>query len=210
MRKIFVVGYGIGYANWMGGKIVQKMQNADLVVFTGGADISPSIYGEKPHPTTYPNPERDAFEVEAFNTAVQLNKHIIGICRGAQLGCAMSGGKLIQDQGNPFHKHKLYTYDKKEIKMTSIHHQAMYPWGMPKDNFKLLAWTNNICGHHYGSDDTEMVLPDGKECEVVFFPKTKCLGIQGHPEMMFYAQEKNSVTFDWLNNVLDMFLKDTL
>lgn len=210
MRKIFVVGWGQGYANWMGGKIVTKMQDADLVVITGGADISPSLYGEKAHPTTSPYPERDDHEVEAFGIARALNKPMIGICRGAQLMCALSGGKLIQDQGNPFHIHKLYTYDNKEIKITSIHHQAMYPWGMPKDHFKLLAWTNNICGHHYNANSEEMELPDGKECEVVHFPKTKCLGIQGHPEMMFYAKNKHNDTFEWLNNVLDKFLKDKL
>ena len=43
-RKIYVVGYGRSYANWMQGEIVPDMKDADLVLFTGGEDISSELY----------------------------------------------------------------------------------------------------------------------------------------------------------------------
>ena len=210
-RNIFVVGHGSGYANWMEGSLTNELKKSDLVVFTGGEDINPSIYGEPPHHSTYFNSNRDSFEIMMFNEARKLNKKIIGICRGAQLICALTGGKLIQDQGNPFSLHKMHTYDGKELKITSLHHQAQYPWILPADEFKVLAWTNNICKFHLNGNNEEMNLPDNKECEIVLYPKINCLGIQGHPEMMLYnKKEKYQLTIYWLRNLLNNFINNNL
>ena len=51
--KIYIAGdYGVGYAYWLldyykDSAITRNIDEADLVMFTGGADINPSIYGEK-------------------------------------------------------------------------------------------------------------------------------------------------------------------
>ena len=51
--NIYVAGdYGVGYAYWLldfykEAIITRDILEADLIMFTGGADISPSIYGEK-------------------------------------------------------------------------------------------------------------------------------------------------------------------
>ena len=210
-RRIFVVGYGKGYANWMEGSIIDDMKKADLIVLTGGEDINPAIYKEQAHYTTSFNTERDSYEIMMYNKARDMNKKIIGICRGAQLVCALAGGKLIQDQGNPFHLHKMHTYDGNELKITSLHHQAQYPWILPVDEFKILAWTNNICKFHLNGNNEEMNLPDGKECEIVLYPKIDCLGIQGHPEMMLWNQkEKFQKTISWLRNLLNDFMKNKI
>lgn len=82
MRKIYVVGTSYNYANWMQGEITMNMEEADLVVFTGGEDVSPSYYGASVHPKTYTNEYRDEVEKKAFNKALLLGIPMCGICRG--------------------------------------------------------------------------------------------------------------------------------
>lgn len=88
-------------------------------------------------------------------------------------------GKLIQDQPNPEYTHKIKTFDGKELVITSTHHQAMYPFDMDKKDYKIIAWTEGMLKHHEGGNKEE--LNPEKECEIVYYPSTNCLGIQGHP-----------------------------
>jgi gamma-glutamyl-gamma-aminobutyrate hydrolase PuuD len=207
-RKIYVVGGALGYANWMQGKIVKTIQEADLVVFTGGEDVSPHIYGEEKNPKTGNNERRDDEEAEIFRLALYLNKHIIGICRGSQFTCAMSGGRLVQHQQNPHYIHDITTSTGEVIPITSTHHQAMYPYDMYEGNYKLLAWTEGISKMHENGLEKEISDKPFKEAEICYFPKTKVLGIQGHPESM--AAHKYPTTFEYLSQLLDNHLEDKL
>lgn len=82
MRKIYVVGNSNHYSRWMEGENVLNMMSADLVVFTGGEDVSPDMYGEPHNPTTGCNLQRDRYEQLEFNEALQRKIPMIGICRG--------------------------------------------------------------------------------------------------------------------------------
>lgn len=203
-RKIYVVGHAKGYANWMEGLVVNKMEDANLVVFTGGEDVTPSLYGQPRHPMTYTNLDRDLVEKDAFNKAKELNIPCIGICRGSQLLCVLSGGLLVQDQPNPKYIHAIKTYDGKELNITSTHHQAAYPYNIPENQYKILGWTENMLKHHKDGKNQELNPP--KECEIVYYPTTKCLGIQGHPEDM----EMSSDTITYLRELLNKFLNESL
>lgn len=192
-RAIYVVGYGTSYANWMQGtEFVDAIHEADLVVFTGGEDINPALYFKSKHPTTHYNERRDSIEVGAFRLAVQHQKPMIGICRGAQLLCAMSGGMLIQDQACPTFFHDITTSDGKTLPMTSMHHQACYPWLMDEKDYDVLAWTKGESQYHdltRADSNVDAVYKQapclGREVEIIHFPVFRALGIQGHPEMMF-------------------------
>lgn len=188
--KIYVVGAGKEYANWMLGTLVDNMEGADLVVFTGGEDVSPEFYGAKKHPKTYCNTIRDLYEKKQFQRAKDLGIKCIGICRGSQFLCTMAGGQLVQHQDNPLYLHGLKTWDNNDFEITSTHHQAQYPYTIPKDNegrdnYKILAWTENISRYHENGLQREMPLPLDKECEIVYYKNIDSLGIQGHPEHLF-------------------------
>lgn len=204
MRKIFVVGGSTNYANWMQGILVQKMEDANLVVFTGGEDVDPSLYQQPKHRLTGSNLERDKREWKAYERARTLGIPCIGICRGSQFLCVMNEGDLVQDQINPGYKHLIKTFDGQSLLITSTHHQAAYPFVLPDDEYKILGWTNNMCGHHEDGNGKELNPP--KECEIVYYPKTKCLGIQGHPESM----DETDPVIPWLRNLLDKFLNNEL
>lgn len=191
-RLIYEVGGPQGYTDWMQGTgPAATIEQADLVVFTGGADINPALYARPRHPKTYFNESRDAFEVQCYMQAMRHDKPIIGICRGAQLICALNDGLLIQHQDDPFPWHDITTIDGKTLPMTSLHHQACYPWFMDKDDYEVLAWTEGNCTRHelMPNATLDALFPEepcrNREVEIIRFPKTRSLGIQGHPEMMF-------------------------
>lgn len=164
-----------------------NLKNADALIIWGGADISPSIYGEEVSKMTGAGKQlsaRDQYEVTAVQAAIKYGIPLIGICRGAQLLCAMAGGKLVQHVDNHGRSHNVTTSDGRTMETSSVHHQMMYPWDI---EHKLLAWSSEKRSPVYiGGDDKDMEhLHMGYvEPEVVFFPKINGLAIQGHPEFM--------------------------
>lgn len=202
--KIYLVLGAKEYANWMQGEIVKNLEDADLVVFEGGEDVSPFLYGEPSHPSTHTNKERDMYELRIFRRAQELGKKCLGICRGNQFLCVMNEGLLVQHQENPSFLHKIKTYDGKEIEMTSTHHQAAFPFNLSKNEYKILGWTENMLNFHQDGNQQEMH-PE-KECEVVYYPRTNCLGIQPHPEMM----DLKSEGVKWCQQLLSKFMNNEL
>lgn len=211
-RKIYVVcpdnntEHWQKYANWLTGYIVNDIKNANIVLFCGGEDVHPSVYGEDSHPTTQFNYSRDEYEIKIYKKAQKLNIPCVGICRGSQLLTALQpGGKLIQHQNNPFYTHLIDTFDNKSITVTSSHHQAMYPFEINKKDYFILGWTKNISSYHQGAKEKELNPP--VECEIVYYPKTKCLCIQSHPEWQFEKdskEDKNAI--DYFQKLLTTFL----
>lgn len=162
----------------------EDFDKIDALVIWGGADISPSIYGEPVHPRCGATEELslgDKIEQAAVNAAIARKIPIIGVCRGAQLVCAMAGGKLVQDVGGHGGDHKITTKDGRSIVTSSVHHQMMYPFQMDKDAYDLIAWADHPRNTREYAGVTEV---PPVEPEIVYFPKIKALGIQGHPEFM--------------------------
>ena len=166
-------------------------EHGDVLLLHGGADISPTLYNSQPSARgckMVDPSQRDLKEVSFVNRAIQNNVPIIGICRGAQLLCAMNGGQLFQHvESHDGTDHIIHTTssDKKVI-ANSIHHQMMRLKGV---THQLLAWTikrSNV--HEVGPDDDKVEEWEVRlEPEVVWFPQVKGLGIQGHPEMVSKA-----------------------
>lgn len=208
-RRIYVVGSSINYASWMGGVHVNSIEDANLVVFTGGQDVCPLVYKQTDiHPRTYYSLERDNKEILAYNRALELGKKMIGICRGHQLLSALNGALLIQDQSNPGN-HVMKTHDGKSFLINSLHHQGVYPFNLPKEDYYILGYTKDLLTHHENGKREEMHPP--VEVEVIYFPKTKCLGIQCHPEMMSYYDNSHfSDAVDYFRMLLNRFMFDNI
>lgn len=149
----------------------------DALVIWGGSDISPTIYNEVPN-GAHVGAElsaRDKVEVAVCEAAIEMGIPIIGVCRGAQLACALAGGKLYQDVDNHHGDHEIVTEAGAEYITSSIHHQMMDLRGLPQEDYKLIAWTKGMRAPQVKGEI---------EPEIVYFPKIKALAIQGHPEFM--------------------------
>ena len=130
-------------------EIKQLVEMCDGILFTGGHDVSPSVYGEEVKPVCGQCcPERDRMEVLLLKEALAADKAVLGICRGIQLINAALGGTLYQDlpterpsevehhETPPYHKpaHIVDLLDDTPLKellegdflaVNSYHHQAI-------------------------------------------------------------------------------------
>lgn len=69
----------------------------DGLLISGGPDVEPARYGQRPGPrTTIVRPERDEAEIALFQAALAARMPVLGICRGMQLMNVALGGSLIQ------------------------------------------------------------------------------------------------------------------
>lgn len=187
-RKIYVIGSGKNYANWMQGDLVEEMEDADLVVLTGGEDINPALYDDNVGQYTIYNDNRDKYELGEIKKAVSLKKPIIGICRGLQLMAAINGAKLIQHMQHP-HKHLIKFYDGSKEYTNSLHHQMVKPFNLPADKYFVIAYAESLSKIYLNGNNNDTIMKRDSsaqdiECEIVYFPEYNMLGIQGHPEML--------------------------
>lgn len=116
----------------------QDIPSLDLLIFTGGADISPIWYGREEISKSYGiNFKRDAEEIASLVLALKYpHIKILGVCRGHQLINAYLGGELIEDLsevivGDHGQHHVLEIVDNNSIVanyfnlVNSMHHQAV-------------------------------------------------------------------------------------
>ena len=164
----------------LGFTLCETVQEADLLCFTGGADVSPEFYGDKKHHYTGSDIRRDENEREIFRQAFIANKPMVGICRGGQFLNVMSGGRMYQH----VEKHAGYPHyivDKvtgETIYVSSTHHQMM----MPSVNATVVA-TSNLRGYRewYEGQVFHKEIAE-EDYEVLYYEETKCLCFQPHPE----------------------------
>ena len=161
----------------------------DLYVFSGGGDISPTIYGEKNITSYGVNINKDKFELQLLTFALMNSKKIFGICRGHQLINAALGGKLYQDLSEiagEYHSsnHKLNKINSGIVPssfdiVNSLHHQAVKT---PGDNLIVTSIYNGCIE----STENEQIITT-----------------QFHPEIM----EDNFMFFsrlvDWVKNPIE-------
>lgn len=175
---------------------------ADIIVWTGGEDINPEMYDEKAIPGTYFNTRRDLQDIAVYNAAEADKKALIGICRGAQLLNVLNGGKMWQDVNNHGSTvHQVFDNITKEFyPVNSIHHQMMIPpkWA------EIVGW--NALSTNKESYSRSWAKMDGTgeteiDPEVVWFPKTRALCFQGHPEF------GHKPTTEYFFQLVDRYIK---
>jgi putative glutamine amidotransferase len=77
---------------------VAALTGAAGLVLTGGEDVDPAVYGERPHPATgAAHAARDACELALCREALVQRIPTLAICRGAQVLNVALGGTLVQD-----------------------------------------------------------------------------------------------------------------
>jgi putative glutamine amidotransferase len=79
------------------GAAARVLDGIDGLIITGGKDVDPARYGQRPHPTSdEPDRVRDAWEFALLDEALRRGVPVLGICRGAQVLNVALGGTLIQ------------------------------------------------------------------------------------------------------------------
>jgi gamma-glutamyl-gamma-aminobutyrate hydrolase PuuD len=116
-----------------------SLEDADIVIFAGGADISPEIYGQENHGQSFVNVVRDQKELNYLKeiSDKNLNIKMLGICRGHQLLNAIFGGKLVQHIEN---SHPGIHELDNGLVVNSLHHQGVI---VPGKGLEVIAKYNN-------------------------------------------------------------------
>lgn len=77
--------------------VPQMVDALDGILFSGGNDLDPALYGEVYHPQAVPiDPKRQAFELALLAEVERRRMPALGICLGSQLMNVYRGGSLIQ------------------------------------------------------------------------------------------------------------------
>jgi len=176
----------------------QLSQDLDGFLFTGGPDVHPFLFGEETQAHCgNVSPARDQMEISLLPMVMELQKPILGICRGIQVLNIALGGNIWQDipsqvtRDFPLAHSQPFSYDmpchtvaltegsllariseSSSIEVNSMHHQAV----------KDLA--PGLIASAYSTDYLieALEMPD-----YPFF-----IGVQWHPE---YLWEKNKEAF---------------
>lgn len=160
----------------------------DGLLLTGGGDVDPRLYGEKPHKRVYGVSEtRDYTEWMALDEARELGVPVMGICRGHQLMTVHNGGALRQHiEGHRGSSHLVFGDSGARFRriiggeramFVSLHHQVVKRTGK---GWRVAARAK-----------------DGT-IEAVESRDGRCLGVQFHPEMDYGTNEPSRKLFDWL------------
>ena len=175
----------------------QVAELCDGLLLTGGPDIDPLFYGEEPIPELGDVVrERDALESTVFAEFLQLDKPILGVCRGCQMITAAMGGTLWQDLPSQFpsdvsHRNEGYPTSAEK------QHEVSIPESTPLHRLlgRGTLLTNSY--HHQAAKALPgtlkaMATAEDGVIEAVYAPERRFVwGIQWHPEL-FALQEEES------------------
>lgn len=183
MKTVYIVG---------GDRLIERMFEArgwevatslaaepSLVVFTGGADVSPELYGEKNF-ASHTNKTRDDLERLVYTDCIELDLNMAGICRGGQFLNVMNGGRMFQHVEKHLGNHPIIDLDTgTTVEVTSTHHQMMIP-NLQDGEVIAIA---NLGGIKQTWDGVGVkTVRDEMDTEVVWYEGTKSLCFQPHPE----------------------------
>lgn len=181
-----------------GGRAVKWTRDAqtdlsaiDGLLIGGGDDISPDLYGGELVGRARLDPARDALERRLVRAALHENLPVLGICRGSQMINVALGGTLEQDAYTRWGSRKYTTVlprkrvqvepgtrlealvGAEEMKVNALHSQAVDRLG---EGLRVAA-----------RDEGGMV----QAVERLRDPFM--LGVQWHPEHLFYARRQRAL-----------------
>ena len=181
-KKVIIIGGDYDYHKLftsLGYTIVNDPEGVDLAVFTGGEDVTPSLYGDKKHQHTYNNPRRDDVEANLFTFFRKNNTPMVGICRGAQFLNVMSGGRMYQHVQKHTRSHSITdVLTGEQVYVSSTHHQMM----MPSPTALLVATAQQGGEREWFDGEVSRRDISKEDIEVVFYKDTNALCFQPHPE----------------------------
>jgi gamma-glutamyl-gamma-aminobutyrate hydrolase PuuD len=166
-----------------GAPVEETLGALDGLVFSGGSDLDPSLYGEAAHEETDGVVrERDEFELSLMAAALAEDVPLLAICRGSQvLNVARGGGieqHLPEVVGHPGHRETPGTFSEHDVSVREGTRLA-----------SIVGEAADVKSHHhqgYGELGaglvTAAVAPDGT-VEALEDPTRRfALGVLWHPE----------------------------
>ena len=190
---------------WHGSNAAEAVGNVSIVLFTGGEDISPTLYytPEEWHGIEAEidyNAERDVSDYLTMAYCLDMDIPLMGFCRGSQMLGVISGGEVIQDIPTWFENQGMaydYTHRNRKATPESYRDYAPHSVQVAKDSWLSdIVGTDTLTGcpswHHQAIknvDNTRLTVTGYTETNgipmieaVERTDKTFAVGLQFHPE----------------------------
>lgn len=164
------------------------LERIDGLLFTGGADVGPQMYGQETLPLCgETNPRRDRMEFPLCRMALEKDMPILAICRGYQVLNCLLGGTLYQDIGaqyGPALSHPQYDHPADPVHAVTVEEGTLLRRLTGLNAFRVNS------RHHQGICRLGRGLrvcaraEDGLIEGVELSGKKFVLGVQWHPESL--------------------------
>lgn len=162
----------------------------DGILFSGGIDLQPSLYGEEKHSATETgDPKLDEFEFALASWALQEDIPILGVCRGMQLLNVVLGGDLYQDIGSQYPG--CLEHCRRDLPRTTLSHQVNLAEGSMIEKITGVRQLSVNSLHHQAvKNPGRGVLISGRAddgiAETLEVPDHRfVVAAQGHPEEVY-------------------------
>ena len=178
----------------------QAAELCDGFLFTGGHDVSPDIYGEKPlEGKVSSNRRRDVMELFVLRKALESDKPVLGICRGIQFINVAFGGSLYQDIPTQYSSktdhHQSAPYDVPIHSVNIVKDSPLYDC-LRKEKLEVNSY------HHQAVKDIApklkaMAISEDGLIEALYSPDYRFLwAVQWHPEFSFQSDNNSMNIFN--------------
>ncbi|MBV0913689.1 gamma-glutamyl-gamma-aminobutyrate hydrolase family protein [Anianabacter salinae] len=166
--------------------------SVDGIIIGGGDDISPDLYGGKLVSSARLDAGRDALEQRLVSEAFDAGKPVLGICRGAQMLNIALGGTLWQDAYGVYTASDRYwtVLPRKTVYIepgTRLH-KIVGPTDMVVNALHSQAVQDLGSGLRVAARDKGGMIQSVERVRDPF-----ALGVQWHPEHLFYAGRQRAI-----------------
>ncbi len=176
---------------WGAGRTAD-VDSVDGIVIGGGDDISPDLYGGKLVTSARLDPARDALERALVGEAASRGLPVLGICRGAQMLNVALGGTLHAD-AYAVYRRSDRRWTVLPRKCVNVEHGTM----LDRISGREPMWVNAL--HLQAVDSLGQGLRvaardrGGMVQAVERTADPFALGVQWHPEHLFYARRQRRI-----------------
>lgn len=181
------------------------LDNIDGIVFSGGGDPNPLLFGEEPvvqlHGIT---PERDLQELKLVRMAYDRQIPMLGICKGIQMINAALGGTLYQDihsqkDGGVWVKHSQDEDRRFPSHTVKIENDTLLHKLFGKDTLQVNSFHHQACKDIAPCLRLSAISPDGIVEAIESNEYKSILGVQWHPETFVLRNSDEMMPiFHWL------------
>ena len=181
------------------------LDNIDGIVFSGGGDPNPLLFGEEPvvqlHGIT---PERDLQELKLVRMAYDRQIPMLGICKGIQMINAALGGTLYQDihsqkDGGVWVKHSQDEDRRFPSHTVKVENGTLLHKLFGKDTLQVNSFHHQACKDIAPCLRLSAISPDGIVEAIESNEYKSILGVQWHPETFVLRNSDEMMPiFHWL------------
>ncbi len=181
------------------GVIDALFDRLDGILFTGGGDLQPGLYGQENTFSGKPEPERDVMELPLMQRCIAEKKPFFAICRGVQVMNVAQGGTLVQDLTNEMPgtmPHQRIDIPKSPAHSVMIEKNTLLSDILGTDTIMVNSRHHQAAGV-LGKDLILCAKAEDGVTEGLWLPEHPfALGVQWHPESLAMKDEMAQKLFD--------------